>query len=119
MLLAQTLLAAEVFFPPWYFWLFVLATVTVVFTAIITMIYLTLQAETQRRVHERETTARLIETLLVQRKMSADEIEQVLDSYWRLGTFWYRFSRWFVRSKRLPATNTLHKLATASEAERF
>lgn len=119
MLLAQPLLAAEVFFPPWYFWLFVLALVTVIFTAIVTMVYLNLQAETRRRVHDRETAARLIETLVVQRNMSADEVEQVLDSYWRLGTFWYRFSRWFAPSKTQPTTKMHSKLVMSTDAERF
>ena len=102
MLFAQAQLPPQPFFPPWYFWVFVLGTVLVVFTAIVLIVYLSLQAETQRRLHERETAARLIEVLVVQRKMSAGEVEQILDSYWRLGTFWYRFSRWFKGPHSLP-----------------
>ncbi len=109
MLLAQARIASEVFFPPWYFWLFVLAVVVVVFAAIVTIVFLTLSAETERRRHDRETAARLIEVMALQRKMSPQEIEQVLNSYWQLGTFWHRFSRWFARRKDEPQTGLVTK----------
>lgn len=94
--------APEMFFPPWYFWLINLATVIVIFSAVTTIVYLNIRAGTERRMHEREIAARLIETLVVQRKMSADEVERILDSYWQLGTFWHRFRRWFAPSPTSP-----------------
>lgn len=112
MLLAQTATAADVFFPPWYFWLFVLATVIVVLSAVLAIVYLNLSAETERRRHDRETAARLIEIMVVQRKMSPDEVEQILNSYWQLGNFWHRFRRWFVALGKGPDT----KLPTKAES---
>ena len=85
-----------VFFPPWYFWLFVFTTVVVTLVAFVTLIILSVHLQSRRRIKEREIAARLIETLVTHQKMSAAEIEQVLNCYWRLGTFWPRFSRWFV-----------------------
>ena len=99
MLLAQVQVAAETFFPPWYFWVFVLATLVVVFAGIATIVYLCTTAETQRQQHERETAARLMEVMIVQRKMSADEIDQVLCSYYRSGSVFSRISRWFNRTR--------------------
>jgi hypothetical protein len=110
MLIAQA--APEVFFPPMYFWLFVLATLVIVFGGIATIVYVCVTAETQRQMHERETAARLIEVMIVQRKMSADEIEQVLNSYNRKGNLWQRISRWFPRPRDLPATGMFHGKAT-------
>jgi hypothetical protein len=99
------LLAAEPFFPPWYFWLFVFSTVIAVFTGIVVIVYLNLAADTERLRHERETAARLIEVMLVQRKMTPEEIDQVLGSYRELNTFWQRFKRLF--KAVLPAGKTL------------
>ena len=106
--------AAVPFFPPWYFWLFVLATVTIVLSAIIVIVYLNVSAETERRRYDRETAARLIEVLVIQRKMSSDEVEQILNCYWQLGTFWYRFSRWFGRPG--PTASELPKYAQFTKA---
>ena len=105
MLLAQAPIPPETFFPPWYFWLFVLAVITIVFAGIATIVYLCTTAETQRQQHERETAARLMEVMIVQRKMSADEIEQVLCCYYRSGTVLSRISRWFKRSGLAPAAD--------------
>jgi hypothetical protein len=89
------LTAAPPFFPPWYFWLFVLATVISVLSFLALIVYLNLSADTERLRHERETAARLVEVMLVQRKMSPEEIEQVLASYGQMNTFWNRVRRYF------------------------
>ena len=92
-LLAQAA-APTPFFPPWYFWLFVFSVVVAVLTGFVSLVFVVKRAETEKRVREREIAARLIEVMLTQRKMSPAEIDQVLSSYWRMGTFWYRFQRW-------------------------
>ena len=78
MLLAQ---AQPVFFPPWYFWVFVLGVVLVVIGGLVTMIVSLKRAECALRIKERELAAHLMEVML----------QQVLNSYWRLGSFWGRF----------------------------
>ena len=112
MLIAASQLAGETFFPPWYFWLFVLAVVAVIFTGLATIVYFVVSAETQRQQHARETSARLLEVMIVQRKMSADEIEQVLSSYYRSGTIWSRINCWFKRRDDLPNAARLGSLLT-------
>jgi hypothetical protein len=99
--------AAPTFFPPWYFWLFVFATVVVVCCMIVFIVYLNVRAETERRIHEDEAVARLMETMIVQRKMSAQEIEQVIDSYRQLGGCWHYLQRWL----RPRASSALPKIA--------
>ncbi|WP_254512835.1 hypothetical protein [Anatilimnocola floriformis] len=86
------------FFPPWYFWLFVFSLVVVIAGTIIVIVYLNVSAETERRRNDRETAARLIEVMVVQRKMSPEEVEQILNCYWQPGSFWSRFHRWFSRA---------------------
>ena len=98
---------AEAFFPPWYFWLFVLAMVSVIFAGIATIVYLVTTAETQRQQHERETAARLLEVMIVQRKMTADEIEQIFCSYYRTNNVWNRITRWFKHPDGLRASTAL------------
>lgn len=98
MLFAQLSAAPPPFFPPWYFWLFVLATVISVLSFVTLIVYLNLSADTERLRHERETAPRLVEVMLVQRKMSPEEIEQVLASYGQMNTFWNRVRRFFLNS---------------------
>ena len=95
MLLAQITPPPTPFFPPWYFWLFVLALVITIVSFIVVLVYVTTRADNERRIKEREMAAHLIEVMLTQRKMSPAEIDQVLNSYWRLGSFWHRFRSWF------------------------
>jgi|GEM_PF-4686101 len=111
MFFAQVAVPPEAFFPPWYFWMFVLAVIVVIFAGIATIVYLCTTAETQRQQHERETAARLLEVMIVQRKMSADEIEQIFCSFYRSGTVWNRISRWFRGREDLPGASLFAKPA--------
>jgi hypothetical protein len=88
MLLAQTHTA---FFPPWYFWLFVFAVVVIVVGGMVSMIVSIKRTELALRIRERELAAHLMEVMLREQHLSPAEIEQVLNSYWRLGSFWGRF----------------------------
>lgn len=97
--------ASAPFFPPWYFWVFVLAVVITIASAVVALVFVTKRAESEQRIKERELAAHLIEVMLTQRKMSPAEIDQVLSSYWRLGTFWHRFRHWFSAERKRAATD--------------
>lgn len=91
MLVLAQISPAEQFFPPWWFWLFVFGIVLVIFGAIATMVVASIWSDHARQIRERELAAQLIELLLEKHKLSADEVEQILNAYWRIGTFWGRF----------------------------
>ncbi len=92
MLFAQT---SAPFFPPLYFWLFVLGVVITAASAFIALIFVVKRADNERRIKERELAAHLVEVMLTQRNMSPAEIDQVLNSYLRVGSYWHRFRQWF------------------------
>jgi hypothetical protein len=97
MLLAQ----ASAAFPPFSFWLITLALVMVMATATVKLVDCVKRADCAQRIKERELAAHLVEVMLVERKFSPEEIEQVLQSYQRLGTLW----SWLPRQKRKSASS--------------
>lgn len=115
MLLAQS---HTPFFPPWYFWVFVFAVVLVVVGGIVFLIVSIKRAEMALRIKERELAAHLMEVMLREQHLSPAEIEQVLDSYWRLGSFWGRFRRLWIKAKGVPADFTPPKGLPAWESHK-
>lgn len=115
MLLAQSHAA---FFPPWYFWIFVFAVVLVVVGGMVFLIVSIKRAELALRIKERELAAHLMEVMLREQHLSPAEIEQVLHSYWRLGTFWGRFRQLWIRTKVTPVDFPPSKGLPAWEARK-
>jgi hypothetical protein len=80
------------FFPPWYFWLFVLGVVVVLTSGLVTMIVCVVRANCHQRVRERELAARLLEVMVREQGLAPVEIERVIQAYWRRGSFWRRMA---------------------------
>ncbi len=77
-------------FPPWYFWFFVFAVVLVVVPSLATLIVTIHRINSNQRIKERELAVNLIETISRDRSLTPKEVDQLLNSYWRLGSPWGR-----------------------------
>jgi hypothetical protein len=98
-----------VFFPPWYFWVFIFGVVVVVVGGLVTLIVSVKRVDSAQRIRERELAAELIERMLA-KDLAPIEIERLVDCYWQLGCGWARFQRLWTRFRPVAASKVPSKL---------